>query len=95
MAEYITKEQAQKSVENFIAPYIPSLIGYHEKMPLELAIAIRDIDAEDVVKRSKIDKAIAEIKELYTEWDNSTDEARLESNPFGAVLNIIQRNTGE
>ena len=42
-----------------------------------------------------VDKAIAEIKELYTEWENSTDDARLESNPFGAVLNIIQRNIGE
>ena len=42
-----------------------------------------------------VDNAIAGIKELYTEWENSTDDAKLESNPFGAVLNIIQRNIGE
>lgn len=51
----------------------------------------RQYDSDKV----KIDKAIKEIKELYTEWENSTDDARLESNPFGAILNIIQINTGE
>lgn len=45
--------------------------------------------------RSKIDEAIEEIKELYTEWENISEEAKLESNPFGAMLNIIQRNIGE
>lgn len=60
----------------------------------EIETAIRVMESQEDL-RSKVDKAIAEIKELYIEWENSTDDARLESNPFGAVLNIIQRNIGE
>lgn len=57
--------------------------------------SINSMTPADVIERSKIDKTIEEIKELYTEWENLTDDARLESNPFGAVLNILQRNIGE
>ena len=48
MTEYITKEQAQKEVENIIAPYIPTLIGSYEKIPLDLARAIENVPAADV-----------------------------------------------
>lgn len=87
MAEYIDKNKIPwAKVDN------PDGI-FWERIVFESAI--NNIAPADVIERFKIDKAIEDIKELYTEWENSTDDARLESNPFGAVLNILQRNIGK
>lgn len=76
------KELRNKISEN-------KILTYNERAKI-----ISDLESyEDL--RTKIDKAIEEIKDLYTEWENSTDDARLESNPYGAVLNVLQRNIGE
>lgn len=61
----------------------------------EIELAIRVMESNDFVERSKIDEVVKEIKELYAEWEHATDDARLETNPFGAVLNVIQRKIGD
>ena len=39
----VSREAAQEAVENTIAKYIPILIGQFEKIPLELALAIKNL----------------------------------------------------
>ena len=87
MAEYIDKNMIN---ERMLEYAVISGLNHHK-----MSAFILNIPTADVIERYKIDKAIAEIKELYTEWENSTDDAKLESNPFGAVLNILQRNIVE
>ena len=91
MAEYIDRELAIQEIQSW------DNNGFINKPTSKIPqiLSKKNVPTADVIERSKIDKTIAEIKELYTEWENSTDDARLESNPFGAVLNIIQRNIGE
>lgn len=87
MAEYLDRKKYMKDKYNCDLIQIDNA----ELVPLYQIID----KLEQSIERSKIDKTIGEIKELYTEWENITNDARLESNPFGAVLNIIQRNIGE
>lgn len=72
MAEYITKEQAQDAVGKAIAKYIPTLIGFYEKIPLELCIAIRDIKPNDVapvIHAQWKDKGYKGEEDIYYEGD--------------------------
>lgn len=39
----VSRQAVQDAVENTIAKYIPTFIGYYEKIPLELALAIKDL----------------------------------------------------
>ena len=39
----VSRQVVKDAVENVIAPYIPTFIGRYEKIPLELAIAIRKV----------------------------------------------------
>ena len=39
----VSRQAVKDAVENTIAKYIPILIGRYEKIPLELAVAIRDV----------------------------------------------------
>lgn len=39
----VNREAAQKAVESTIVKYIPILIGRYERLPLELAMAIKDL----------------------------------------------------
>lgn len=92
MAEYIDREKLLSKVKN---NYIEDAKNGYDYYDYLLKDDLMSEPTADVTEREKVDSAIAEIKELYKEWENSTDDARLESNPFGAVLNIIQRNIGE
>ena len=94
--EYEKLKKENEELKNILADKsVLEEDGYY-KTSCNLIKKVFDMDFKmQKIEHSKIDKTIAEIKELYTEWENSTDDARLESNPFGAVLNIIQRNIGE
>lgn len=82
MAEYIDKERLKQCFHANIC----GENAYDELIDMQ--------PTADVIEREKIDKVVKEIKELYAEWENISEEAKLESNPFGAVLNILQRNIG-